>query len=265
VKAQECTLALHDTAARIRACVLAPEPGAALDAGPAPEAMDAAPDGGDVLITPSSGARLLLECLQIALGGVRPVMTLHFHPARLAELAERSRVKKRMVTVAVNHVVDAARIAHEDPQRERPRCSVVLLGGWFKDVHAPGGAFPLKRFVDELGTRCIVIVLDEFRTSSRCTHCSGPLSHPMKADKVTEFRGTVYCKAKGCGSFGRFENRDAVGACNIAFRFICGFFVGGSLGKPVWFELSFEYVLIWSACACVFGSILTTLPLFTTQ
>ncbi len=159
------------------------------------------------------------------------MISLHFQAARLAELAERSRVKKRMVAVAVNQVAAAARIDHADPQPERPRCSVVLMGGWFKDVNAPGGAFPLKRFVDELAKKCVVIVLDEFRTSSRCSHCSGPLSHTTKADKSAEFRGTVYCTAKGCGSFGRFENRDALGAANVSARFICGFYVGGSLGK----------------------------------
>jgi hypothetical protein len=208
VRTQKALRAVHDTSARLKACVVASDKA-----------------------NPSAA---IIEGMKIAFSSVASVMLLHQHPGRLAEAAERRRIKKRMMDVAVNKVIDAARIDHTDPLPETPRLPVVLIGDWLKK-HGAGGAFPLQRFIKHLAKRCIVIVCDEFRTTRRCGDCGADTKHPLQSDHKTEFRGTLQCadETKTCGSRGRFKNRDVAAACNISSRFLCGFYVGGSLGAVV--------------------------------
>jgi hypothetical protein len=203
VATQEATLGVRQTNAAIREAL----------AVPATTAAD----------TAIAAVRALVHALR----GVAHVGHLHFHPGRVAELAHRRRATARAMDVAVNKVLQF--VAPPPGWVPDGRLPVIYVGDWIKDK-ATAGAFPKKRFFAHLAKRAIVIVCGEYRTTKRCGDCGCVVRHPLKPDKRTPFKGTVYCANTHCPSGGRFRNRDAAAACNIVNRFLCGFYVGGSLG-----------------------------------
>jgi hypothetical protein len=72
---------------------------------------------------------------------------------------------------------------------------------------------------------------DEHCTTKLCGDCGSEVKHPHKAGAkaAQEHKGAVYCPNRACASRGRFMNRDVAAACNIVYRFVCGFLVGGQL------------------------------------
>jgi hypothetical protein len=106
---------------------------------------------------------------------------------------------------------------------------VLCMGADFGWNGGARACFPFREIYSILAQHCLVVMCDEFRSSSFCPACNRRLAHPTEAG-ARDIKGTLYCANAACVMNHLYVNRDSFAAVTIGTKMVCERVLGAYAG-----------------------------------